>query len=140
MPHFESGTVTDGPETSGKIFHQSHVLSGSNIWRYLWRVQVQNDSAVETNENTHTPQLKQRNDVESQTSSKNESSLQNPEPLRNISEKMKLLANQYSASETPRTVKTKPKIRLTSSQLKSNGDDNTSFLTKTTSTLFGKSL
>ena len=113
MPHFQSGTLTDRPETSRRICHQSHVLTGSNLWRYLWRVQGQNDSTAETNENTHTPQLKQRNDVESQTSSIKETSLQNPEPLQNSSENMKLLANKDCASITPRTVKTKPKKRLT---------------------------
>ena len=41
---------------------------------------------------------------------------------------------------TPRTFKTKPMKRLTQSQLKCNGDDNISFLTKTTPTLFGKLL
>ena len=34
----------------------------------------------------YTPQLKQRNDVDSQTTSIKETSLQNPEPLRNSSE------------------------------------------------------
>ena len=139
MPHFHSGTVTDQLETSRK-FHQSHVLSGSNFWKYLSIVQIQNDSTAETNENTHTPQLKQRNDVESQTSSIKETSLQNPEPLRNSSEKMKLLANKYCASITPRTVKTKPKKRLTASQLKYNGDYKIYLLTKTTSPLFEKRL
>ena len=69
----------------------------------------QNDSTAETNENTHTPQQKPRKNVESQTSSVKETSLQNPEPPRHSSEKMKLLANLYCASKTPRTVKTKPK-------------------------------
>ena len=53
---------------------------------------------------------------------------------------MKLVANKYCASITPRTFKTKPKKRLTVSQLKCNGDNNFSSLTKTTSTLFGKRL
>ena len=99
-----------------------------------------NDSTAETNENSHTPQLKQRNDVESQTSPLKETSLQNPEPLRNSSEKTKLLAYRYCASITPRTVKTKPKKRLTASQLKCNGDGKISLLTNTTSPLFGKRL
>ena len=85
---------------------------------------IQNKSTAETNENTHTPQLKQRNDVDSQTTSLKETSLPNPEPLRSSSEKMKLVANKYCASKTPRTFKTKPKKRLTASQLKCNGDDN----------------
>ena len=101
---------------------------------------IQNDSTAETNENTNTPQLKRRNDVETQTLSLKETAIKNPEPLRNSSEKMKLLANEYCASITPRTVKTKPKKRLTASQMKCNGDDNISFLTKTTSTLFEKRL
>ena len=71
----------------------------------------------------NTPQLKQRNDVDSQTTSIKETSLQNPEPLRNSSEKMKLVADKYCDSTTPRTSKTKPKKRLTGSQLKCNGDD-----------------
>ena len=79
---------------------------------------IQNDSNAETNENTHTPQLKQRNDVDSQTSSIKETSLQNPEPLRNCSEKIKLEANKYFASINPRTSKTKPRKQLTASQLK----------------------
>ena len=74
-----------------------------------------------------------------QTSLK-ETSLQNPEPLRNSSEKMKLVANKCCAWITPRTVKTKPKKRLTASQLECKGDDSISFLTKTTPTLFGKLL
>ena len=53
---------------------------------------------------------------------------------------MKLRANQYCASITPRTAKRKPKKRKTKSQLKSNGDDNYSLLTITTSPLFGKRL
>ena len=53
---------------------------------------------------------------------------------------MKLAANKYCASITPRTVKTKPKKRLIASQLRCNGDDNICLLTKTTSTLFGKRL
>ena len=101
---------------------------------------IQNDSTAETNENTHTPQLKQRNDADSRTTSKKETSLQNPEPLRKSSEKMKLVANKYCASKTPTTFKTKPKKRLTASQLKCNGDDNICVLTKTTSPLFGKRL
>ena len=101
---------------------------------------IQNDSTAETNENTHMLQLKLRNDVESETTSLKETSLQNPEPLWNSSKKMKLLANQYCASINPRTVKGKPKKWLTASQLKCNGDDSFFFLTKTTSTLFGKRL
>ena len=101
---------------------------------------IQNDSTAETNENTHTPQLKQRNDVDSQTTSIKETSLQNPEPLRNRSMKMILVANKYCVSKTPRTFKTKPKKQLKASQLKCNGDDNISLLTKTTSPLFGKRL
>ena len=53
---------------------------------------------------------------------------------------MKLVANQYCASIAPRTVKTKPKKRLTASQLTCNGDDNNCLLTKTASPLFGKRL
>ena len=78
----------------------------------------------------HTPQIKQRNDVDSQTTSLKETSLQNPEPLRNSSEKMKLVANKCCASITPRTVETKSKKRLTASQLKCNGDNNIPLLTK----------
>ena len=100
----------------------------------------QNDSTAETKKSTHTPQLKQRDDLESQTSPLKEDSLENPEPQWNSSEKMKLLANQYCASKTPRTFKTKPKEQLTASQLNCNGDDDFSFFTKTTSTLFGKRL
>ena len=101
---------------------------------------IQNDSTGETNENTHTPQLKQRNDVDSETTSIKETSFQIPEPLRNSSEKMKPVANKYCDSKAPRTFKTGPKKRLTASQLKCNEDDNISFLTKTTSPLFGKRL
>ena len=96
------------------------MLSSSKVWSNMWRVQVsylQNDSEAEPNENTRTPQVKQRNGAESQTSSLKETSLQNPEPLRNTSDKMKLLTKQYCASKTPRPVKTKPNKRLTASQL-----------------------
>ena len=85
---------------------------------------IQNDSTAETNQNTHTSQLKQRNDIDSQTSSIKETSLQNPEPRRNSSEKMTLVANKYCALKTPRTFKTKPKKRLKASQLENNGDHN----------------
>ena len=40
------------------------------ICGYFKLANIQNDSTAEINENTHTPQLKQRNNVESQTSSK----------------------------------------------------------------------
>ena len=43
---------------------------------------------------------------------------------------MKPVANKCCASITPRTVKTKSKKRLMASQLKCNGDNNISFLTK----------
>ena len=33
-PLSHSGTVTERRETNRRIFHHSHVLSGSNIWRY----------------------------------------------------------------------------------------------------------
>ena len=89
---------------------------------------IQNDSTAETIESTHTPQLKQRNDVESQTSSIKEISLQNPQPLQNNSEKMKLLENQYCASITLINVQTKPKKRL-----KCNGDENISLSHKNNS-------
>ena len=98
------------------------------------------ESTAETNEKKHTPQLKQRKGVESQTSTLKEASLQNPEPLRNSSQKMKLLENQYCASISVRTVKTKPRERLSISQLKCNGGDNICLLTITTSPLFGKRL
>ena len=73
-----------------------------------------------------------------QTSSIKETSLQNPEPLGNSSEKMIMGANKYCASITPRTFKTKPKKRLKASQLKCNGDANICLLTKTTSPLCEK--
>ena len=101
---------------------------------------IQNDCFAEINGNTPTPQLKQRNDVESPTSPLKETSLQNPEPLRKISEKMRLLANKYCSSITHRTVKTKPKKRLTISHLKCNVVDKICLLTITTSPLFGKRL
>ena len=99
-------------------------------WFKLANIQI--DSIAETNENTHTPRLKLRNDVDSQTMSLKETSLQNPEPLRNSSEKIKLVGNKYCASKSPRTFKTKPKEQLTASQLKFNGDDSICLLTKTT--------
>ena len=86
------------------------------------------------------PNYNKKNDVESQTLAIKETSLQNPEPLRNSFEKMILVANKCCASITPRTVKTKPKKQLTASQLERNGDNSISFLTKTTPTLFGKLL
>ena len=73
-------------------------------------------------------------------SSLKETSIQNPEPLRNSSEKINLPANKYCASITPRAFKTKAKKRQMASQLKCNGGDNICLLTKTTSPLFGKRL
>ena len=83
--------------------------TSEDICEQLKLANIQNDSTAETNENTYTPHLKKRNDVYSQTTSLKETSLQNSEPLRNSSEKMKLVANKCCASITPRTVKTKPK-------------------------------
>ena len=65
------------------------------------------DCTAKTDQNTLTPELKHRDDVESQSSPLKGTSLQSPEPLRKRSEKVKLGANQYCASITPRTVKTK---------------------------------
>ena len=48
--------------------------TSGDICGYFKLANIQNDS--ETNEYTHTPQLKQRNEVESQTSSMEETSLQ----------------------------------------------------------------
>ena len=67
-----------------------------------------NNSTAKTDQNTHTPVIKKRDDVESRTSPLKGTLLQNPEPLRNSSEKMKLGANHYRASITPRAVKTEP--------------------------------
>ena len=85
---------------------------------------VYNDSTAETNENTHSFELKESVDENSQTSPLKRISLQNPEPLRNSSEKIKLGANQYCASITPTTVKTKPWKQMTLSEPTCNGDDN----------------
>ena len=111
-----------------------------DICREVKLANIQIDSTAETDEKAHTAQRRLRNDVEPQTSSIKETSLQNPEPLRKSSEKMKLLANKYCASITPRTVKTKPIKRLAISQLKCNGDEIIWLLTKTTSPLFGERL
>ena len=69
---------------------------------------IYNDSTAGTNQNTHTSELKESVDVNSQTLSLKGTSLQNPENLRNSSEKIKLGANQYCASITPTTVKKEP--------------------------------
>ena len=53
---------------------------------------------------------------------------------------MKLVTNKCCASITPRTFQTKPKKRITASQLKCNGDGNICILTKTTSPVVGKRL
>ena len=37
--------------------------TSGNVCGYLKLANIQNDSTAETKENTHTPQLKQRNDV-----------------------------------------------------------------------------
>ena len=87
--------------------------TSGDIWGEFKLANIQNESTAEITENTHTPQLKQRNDVESQASSLKQIWPQNPEPLRNSSEKMKLRAKKYCASITPGTVKTKPTKRLT---------------------------
>ena len=69
---------------------------------------IYNDSIVEADQNTHTRELKQRDDVEIRTSPLKGTSLQNPEPLRNNPEKMKQGGNQYCASITPKLVKMEP--------------------------------
>ena len=84
---------------------------------------IYNNSTAETNQNTHTFKLKQKDAVESQTPPFKRISLQNPEPLLNSFEKMKLGANQYCASITPRTVKTRPWKPMTLSEPTYNGDD-----------------
>ena len=68
---------------------------------------IHENSTAETDQNTHTPELKHGDDVESRMALLKGTSLQNPEALRNSSEKMELGANQHCASITPRTVKTK---------------------------------
>ena len=40
-----------------------------DIYGYFKLANIQNDSTAESNENSHTPQLKQRNDVDSQKNS-----------------------------------------------------------------------
>ena len=52
-------------------------------------------SATGTIQQTNTPTLNQRNDVTSRTLPLKRTSPQNPEPLRNTYEKMKLGANQF---------------------------------------------
>ena len=91
---------------------------------------IHNDSSAEATQNTYTPELKQSADVESQTLPWKRTSFQNPQPLRNSSEKLKPGANQYFASISARTVKMKPWKRITTSQLTCIGNDNISFLTK----------
>ena len=85
---------------------------------------IQIDCTTETDSNTHTPELKQRDDVEPRASPLKGTSLQNPELLRNSSEKVKLGANQYCVSINPRAVKMKHHKRITMSQLTCNGADN----------------
>ena len=68
---------------------------------------IHNDSTTEINQNTHTPEMKPRVDVELQTLPLKTTSFQNAEPLRKSFEKIKLRANQYSAPMTLRTFKTK---------------------------------
>ena len=65
------------------------------------------DCTAKTDQNTHTPELKKRDDVEPRASPLKGASLQSLELIRNSSEKIKLGANQYCASITPRAVKTK---------------------------------
>ena len=144
MPYRHAGTVRDRPETTRtKLLTNATCCLAATLGDIRGKhklANIRNDSTAEDNENTHTPQQKRRNDVESQTLSLKETSHQNLEALRNSSEKMKLLENQYSASITPGTVKTKPKKRLAKSHLKCNRDDSICPLTTTTSPLFGKRL
>ena len=81
------------------------------------------DCTAKTDQNTHTPELKQSDEVESRASPIKGLSLQNPEPIRNSFQKIKLGANQYCASITPTTLKTEPQKRMTISQLTFDGDD-----------------
>ena len=85
---------------------------------------IQSDCTAKTDQNTHTTELKQRHDVERRASPLKGTSLQNPEPKRNSSEKIKPGANQYCASITPRAIKTKHYKRITMSQLICYEDDN----------------
>ena len=136
MSHFHSGTVTARPETSKKNSINPMcclAATSGDVCGEFKLANIQNDSTAETNEYTHTPRLKQRNGVESQTSPLKETSFPNPNPLWNSSEKMKLLANHYCASITPRTVKMKPRKQLTISQLKCDADDDNCLFTKSTS-------
>ena len=64
------------------------------------------DCTAKTDQNTHTPELEQRDDIEPRASPLKGTSVQNPKPIRNSSEKVKQGANQYCASITPRAVKT----------------------------------
>ena len=88
--HCESQTGKRWNNTSTKLGCCLAEILGVISGKYS-SANVHNDSTAETNEKMQTPQLKQRNDVKSQTSSLKETSLQNLQPLRNSSQKMKLL-------------------------------------------------
>ena len=67
MPHLRSGAVTDTPETT--------ILILQPIPEVVWQQPQQTHSTIihetlntETHKNTHMPEFRQRNDVESQTS------------------------------------------------------------------------
>ena len=69
----------------GGVWHQ---LRGTNVESSS--LLIFTDSTANTKENTHMPEIKRRSDVESQMLPIKASSLQNPEPPRNSSEKAKL--------------------------------------------------
>ena len=75
MPHLHSGAATDRPE----ITHITLPLIPELVWQQPQETHVTNIHKTltnETHENTHMPESKQRNDVESQTSPMKETSSQ----------------------------------------------------------------
>ena len=86
MPRLHSGAAIDRPEIANITLPPIPEVD----WQQPQETHLTNNhktSTTETHKNTHMPESLQRNDVESQTSPIKETSLQNPEPLRNSSGK-----------------------------------------------------
>ena len=97
MPHLHSGTVSDRPETTTRNSTNPRCCLAATSGETRGKLKLANnrfDCTAKTEQNTHTFEFKQRDDVEPRASPLTGTSPQNPEPIRNSSEKIKLGANQ----------------------------------------------
>ena len=99
MPRFHSGPAIHRPETTDTTLPPLPEV----IWqqpRETHLINFHKKSTSETHKITHTPEFRQKNDVNQKRCQWGKPHLKYPDRLRNNSEKIKLGAHQYNASIT----------------------------------------